>query len=993
MEASHFMSFKKDFDSFVNYIKTKQEKDLDLVQFIRFNAPSLILDYDQATHFFLNHEIDRAGNLIIAMNITKKITETKRNHTKNSSEGYQNAYDNYKSHYKEQIRIGKLSDDQKDFYRDYKIFHQIDLTLLEELKFIDERTIKFCQILFDVLGKDETKQYLFALSKDVNKAYAALQKDDRFTEEQKKKFNKLIQKKKNDLGIDWSNFGLNSFCLLDSNSKRDQLIENHLIYYLYSSQAHVYEEFTYENFIVVDPSSLFIKKWASDSALINVKTVFVFTDEWQFKCFDDHFKKRSTSSGFSRSSSVTCCYVEDKTSINNISLKIHEHKNYVCFFNNHFVDNGYKNSVFKELVEKFEPTTVSVFDYDTAFRNNDVMKKSLEKYAAEKIHFFPLKLVDEALRKRKTYAVFRKGDNNGATVIHYSIDKSGEHQGLVPKSFTQKIDGKELFESAHLRSQFNKEYKSGYLKKTDRQRKQAQQFKFTEEILFYYRCSYEAKNESYRVGAYAAKPELTYADRLDDSVKEKILETLKNGRIKSEEEILNWLNMVYPFQIVKRKSEEIDIRKTICKEYKTVFSGKSISLKTLLYFYYDEIQERYGESQFEILWNLANQNLGSIQLDHISIVAIDQSINELYENNDQVNRYQLLSMISSVIDYGIRKRHATINRIKSDVELESARADRAFYQSRENLTIKYFSKSELIAIYQSIKKNLGKDSRNLGAYIKLVTGLESNIVCALQWKDFQLFEDYNSQKDKYQLLIRKQLLNDGSAFSSFSRRESYRKIPCNEELKNILLEEREKQKKRYGYEKEELLNNHAIVEGEDYLLNGITKVLTPTKLTTYCNKMVRKLRKNYSLKTSIPDSKKGTIETDFLNYGGDIFKSNYRHYALYSAGFNSGEIDYLQGKQSEIPFSRNYCDYGNDASQLILLLKQDRLMNVFTKQSLPMAKQMSINNIEEFAYCSDDNPSGTLELTMNIKTDEETALKVTIQNDFGFDIQLTPIKE
>lgn len=985
MEASHFMSFKEDFNSLVNYIKTTPEKDLDLVKFIRFQAPSLVLDYDRIKQFFLDHDVKKAANLIMALSTIKEITEKNRNHSKkNECDEYKEAYKNYTLHYKKQIEDGRLLDDPMDFYKSYKIFNQIDLAPLEEIKNINKKIFEIIQILFEVLGKEGTEQHLFSFLKDLNGTFSALQRDDRFTDEQKNKLNKLIPSQ---IKFGLHNFVLNSFCALDYMCKHDGLVENHLIYYLFSSQASVYKKFTYEDFIVVDPSSLFIKKWVLDSALANEKVVFVFTDEWQFKFFKDYFEARS------KRSTITCCHIEDKTSVNNISLKIHEHKNYVCFFNNHFVDNGFKNSVFRDVVEQFKPTTVSIFDYDTAFRNNVMMQKSLEEYAAEKIHFFPLKLVDEAIKKRKTYAVFRKGKNDEAVVTHYSIDKSSEHQSLVPKSYTQKIDGKELFESTHLRSQFNKEYKSTYLKKTDRQRKQAQQFKFTEEILFYYRGSYDAKNESYRVGAYAAKPELTYADRLDDSVKEKILETLKNGRIKSEEEILNWLNMVYPFQIVKRKSEEIDIRKTICKEYKTVFSGKSISLKTLLYFYYDEIQERYGESQFEILWNLANQNLGSIQLDHISIVAIDQSINELYENNDQVNRYQLLSMISSVIDYGIRKRHATINRIKSDVELESARADRAFYQSRENLTIKYFSKSELIAIYQSIKKNLGKDSRNLGAYIKLVTGLESNIVCALQWKDFQLFEDYNSQKDKYQLLIRKQLLNDGSAFSSFSRRESYRKIPCNEELKNILLEEREKQKKRYGYEKEELLNNHAIVEGEDYLLNGITKVLTPTKLTTYCNKMVRKLRKNYSLKTSIPDSKKGTIETDFLNYGGDIFKSNYRHYALYSAGFNSGEIDYLQGKQSEIPFSRNYCDYGNDASQLILLLKQDRLMNVFTKQSLPMAKQMSINNIEEFVYCSDDNPSGTLELTMNIKTDEETALKVTIQNDFGFDIQLTPIKE
>lgn len=396
----------------------------------------------------------------------------------------------------------------------------------------------------------------------------------------------------------------------------------------------------------------------------------------------------------------------------------------------------------------------------------------------------------------------------------------------------------------------------------------------------------------------------------------------------------------------------------------------------------------------EIVLDLCEVIFGRTLIDDFSSFFVNEILDNLNESvDDESKKYQAKALLSDLIDQAIKMKHATVNQIKDEVIKESNLKDKAYYQSRKHLTIKYFSQTENIKLYKHIKKNLEKDSRYLGAYIKLVTGLESNIVCALQWKDFVPLHDYNEDHDKYQLIIRKQLYNDGSGFAEFSRKELYRKVPCSEVLTEVLLIQRQEVMNKCERQNEKDIGEFSIVEG-NLLVGENTKVISPTSLSAFCGKLVKKLRKGYSLISEIPDSKKGTIETDFLSYGGDIFKSNFQHYGLYKANFNQGELDYLLGRKTDTPFARNYCDFGNDAAQLVLGVKQNRFMTIFMKDEKLRTKMTRLvpDSKGAIRYESEKPRTSAVSIVATLSLSEQDEVEISIENKYGFDLSISRIE-
>ena len=185
----------------------------------------------------------------------------------------------------------------------------------------------------------------------------------------------------------------------------------------------------------------------------------------------------------------------------------------------------------------------------------------------------------------------------------------------------------------------------------------------------------------------------------------------------------------------------------------------------------------------------------------------------------------------------------------------------------------------------------------------------------------------------------------------------------------------------------------SIVEG-DHFIGENTKVISPTNLTAFCGKLVKKLRKGYSLISEIPDSKKGTIETDFLSYGGDIFKSNFQHYGLYKANFNQGELDYLLGRKTDTPFARNYCDFGNDAAQLVLGVKQNRFMTIFLKEEKHGTKMTRLvpDSKGVIRYKSEKPRTSAVSIVATLSLSDQDTVEISIENKYGFDLSVSRIE-
>ena len=966
-------SYKKMEKELVDYIKNNSSESIDLERYLRFENYGLILDLDALPKEVFTWNPKMLVNTIFVMLAVKTKFEADRPRIKEEGTLYKWFQENYEN----LISQNRMNDfSEEEFNQFYRCFCSYSLAPLKE-EDIKNNVHTFSKFLVDNFKIDEIYSILAELLLDPED-FLNRRIYDLFDGDLIQTFQKQIIKVMRGSNLSSALFQTMSSVYLKK--QKEHLIENHILYYLFTSKLDCFNDSDYEGAVLLDASPFFIRKWMMDSKVQKAHALFVFTNENLAKFWNKQLSSRMN---------IDSVFYSD---IDELLTKYSDLNNHIFVFGNHILDEGIKEFLINRLLSEFPFVSYSVYDYDQNIFDELNIKQILKANDLSEIHLLPSGLNNVKRRQRSCLLEFSSGNQQRKFgVTHYTLLKDGAYQKLSPRIYSKYLTQEYFFGSKEsIRKIFNESF-GETTRKTKQTRNTAKLFKFTEEIYLYYTASYDKKNKSYRVGAYAAEPHLLKDGSIDTSIKVKIKETLKNSRQQSIEEIENWLNFEYPYSF-KKGDNPIDIRKEICSVYQPVYKNKPITLKTFVYFK-TNFSSRYGENQMEILSVLCETMLGKTLMDNISPTITNNILDDLYDSIDDENkRHQAKALLSDVIDHAIKDKNATKNLIKEEVIEESNIKDKAFYQSREHLTIKYFSQSENLKLYKHITKNIEKDSRYLGAYIKLVTGLESNIVCALQWKDFVLLQDYNVNKNKYQLIVRKQLLNDGSRFVGFSRKELYRKIPCNDVLTEILLNQREQVMLRTGVSSLEEINDFSIVGGSKSI--GDIKVVSPMNLSTFCGKLVKKLRKGYSLISEIPDSKKGTIETDFLSYGGDIYKSNYQHYGLYKASFNQGELDYLLGRKTDTPFARNYCDFGNDAAQLVLGVKQNRFMTIFIKEEKQQTKfsRLIPDSEKNIKYISETSKSNVVNVIGTLSLTEEADFDITIENNYGFDLTISKIE-
>lgn len=959
----------------VEYVKNTSSDSIDLERFLRFQNYGLILDFDSLSHDFFRWSPRMITNTIFAMLAIKSKFEMNRPRKKEDG----SLYKFFQKQYGQLISEKRIYDfSREDFEHFYHCFCDYTLAPLREEN-IKNNVHVFSKFLMEHFNQKEIYDILSKLNDDPEQ-FLNHTIHDLFNEQLVQDFqNQLIKVLR---GSEFSTVLIQTLSSIYMKNQKESLIENHILYYLFTSNFNCFNDTDYEGSILLDASPFFIRKWLRDPKLKNIHTLFVFSDENLSVFWQKNFE--------SRSNVESIFYSELEEYISQFS----DFNNHILVFGNHISDVGMKYYLIENFLHATPFESFYLYDYDQNILNSLETQTIFKENDLSEIHLFPAGISDVKRRQRSSFLKFKSGNHHlKFNVTHYTLNKDGQYQALSPRLYSQNLSQEKFFGGKEsVRKIFNEGFKQS-TRKTDQQRKTAELFCFTEEIFFYYTASYDSKNNSYRVGAYAVEPRFLKDGSRDFESKVRLPLTHKNCRQSSKEEIETWLNFEYPYSI--RKGENlIDIRRAICSVYKQAYKNKPITLKTFVYFNKTPIKNRYGEKQIEILSCLCETVLGRTLIDNLSSSIVNDVLDSLYESvDDDSKKYQAKALLSDLIDQAIKTKHASANQIKDEVIEESNLKDKAYYQSRKHLTIKYFSQSENIKLYKNIKKNLEKDSRYLGAYIKLVTGLESNIVCALQWKDFVPLHDYNEDHDKYQLIIRKQLYNDGSDFTEFTKKELYRKVPCSEELTEVLLIQRQGVMNKSETQNEKDVSELSIVEGE-HLIGENTRVVSPTNLTTFCGKLVKKLRKGYSLISEIPDSKKGTIETDFLSYGGDIFKSNFQHYGLYKANLNQGELDYLLGRKTDTPFARNYCDFGNDAAQLVLGVKQNRFMTIFMKDEKPGTKMTRLvpNSEGAIRYESDKPRTSAVSIVATLSLSDQDTVEISIENKYGFDLSVSRIE-
>lgn len=77
-------------------------------------------------------------------------------------------------------------------------------------------------------------------------------------------------------------------------------------------------------------------------------------------------------------------------------------------------------------------------------------------------------------------------------------------------------------------------------------------------------------------------------------------------------------------------------------------------------------------------------------------------------------------------------------------------------------------------------------------------------------------------------------------------------------------------------------------------------------------------------KVILPDADVGYRETDLNKYQGDIIRENFRYWAVQSGRLNADELSYLLRTKANTTLGCFYCDFLNEASQLIMHMKLSR---------------------------------------------------------------------
>lgn len=304
------------------------------------------------------------------------------------------------------------------------------------------------------------------------------------------------------------------------------------------------------------------------------------------------------------------------------------------------------------------------------------------------------------------------------------------------------------------------------------------------------------------------------------------------------------------------------------------------------------------------------------------------------------------------------------------------------------MTKKHFTEAELLQAYHIIKEKLDTGhTEYLGVMIRLLTGLESNTVCALKWKDIVKVPGYGFNK----IIVTRQVTNDGKEEKGFDKLEDYLCFPCSSLLQKHLNAQLTKAKRVVPD-----WANHIdlpVVTTAEILQSNKNRysVFPPTNLDRLCREVISLLGIPDHI-IEIPDKEKGTKETNLSHYGGDFFRENFRYWALNRAKFTIDEVLYLIGNQPETTFGIFYCDYLNDASQLILYTKMLRLDTLFSdnKDLQTSFEEIHAENIFNHKYSFNSSEPLQLRIRLKLPKDHDSALfKASCQN--GMNTYIAPI--
>lgn len=402
---------------------------------------------------------------------------------------------------------------------------------------------------------------------------------------------------------------------------------------------------------------------------------------------------------------------------------------------------------------------------------------------------------------------------------------------------------------------------------------------------------------------------------------QKLTGTAKRKISITNAEGISWALNDYPYTAITRRSKgkKDSIRAIIRQKYGDILSKPGTSIKTLL-FLDTGFEELLNKKEQALLRNLVNKtDLGNLSIEELTpeiVEIIGESIDQT-AGERQVSVCLLDNFLDRCMENGLCQK----NPLAESKETALKTRDKLFAQVRDALGVRFLYSVKLRELYHLILAGIKRGNKaEIGALIQLMLGLESNIVCALCWGDFQETGIIVNNRRVWMIDVKRQVTNDGKERRPFRRESGYRKRVCPEILTEVLLKEKDRLLAKG--ETEESLKRKAIVTGKDMRPESGILTFQPRLLSAVIKELIGRLNIPDVI-VEVPFYGKGVVENNLSSVRGEILKTNFEHYMRTVVKMESEELRYMMGTDRKTTLGNHYIDYGN---QILLARRYVELM-------------------------------------------------------------------
>ena len=634
-------------------------------------------------------------------------------------------------------------------------------------------------------------------------------------------------------------------------------------------------------------------------------------------------------------------------------------------------------------------STLLILDTSQYIENNSIEHFENDHIVLKKIGLIPQGINNSTQPRRKLILRCNvnpqnlKTEQSDPVEIHtYTLNTDLKIQALSPMHEKPVlINRTDLYFSAKtLRHLFSIEISHRHA--AGRERHPSFSHEITPDIVVWCSKTYPKNNLSRpRLEAYVCEP--APASKINSGYKERgsrIISTIKHTTSVSDENILDWLEKVYPYSVVSPKhvsssskqQTSTSIREEIITHYTEYLQGQNIALKTLWYLY-PSLSDRFNKSSYEMLSSMMDTIIGEQRVCDLTSETCESLLTCTYPDLAENALWVRFEILSTMLDQAVAYGYCTCNNLRLALRQADVR-DKLFAQVRKALTKKHFTQSEFQKAYKyALSKIEQGEAAYFGVLFRMMTGLESKIICALRWSDIRFSYEYSISS----VIIARKMYDDGS-FEGFYDNEDYLVFPIPYKLQNLL---------------HHLKNKRGIKNDNQLILSSLASTdsnttITPKMLNQYTREVILSLGINERI-ISLPHHNQQERETNLNKYNGDIIRENFRFWATEVGKLNADELSYLLRNKPVSTLGCYYCDFLNEASQLILHVKLNRIEGAITGHHNVGTKKYPFSTASTHQFETAIDPQSRRMVLMEIHAEEDTNVNIEVNSQYGVSCNIT----